>query len=136
MEPSEEIRRVVERWIIAIAERDADAALGRLSENPDALIIGTDPAEWWHGQEARALWRRQLEELGPSSSATWEVPEKVEAWEEGTVGWASLSTRVTSGERSFDARLTCVLHLERGEWKLVQVHWSLPTPNVEAWGGS
>ena len=133
MEPSEEIRRIVERWILAIPERDVDAALGRLSENPGALIIGTDPAEWWHGQEARAVWRRQFEELGPST-ATWEVIEEIEAWEEGTVGWASVKHRVTSGEWSLDARLTCVLHLERGEWKIVQVHWSMPKPNVEALG--
>jgi SnoaL-like domain len=64
MEPSEEIRRVVERWTLAISERDVDAALGRLSDNPGALIIGTDAAEWWHGHEAHAVMRRQLEELG------------------------------------------------------------------------
>jgi hypothetical protein len=46
MEPSEEIRRVIERWMVAIAERDADTALGRLSEHPGALMISTDPAEW------------------------------------------------------------------------------------------
>jgi hypothetical protein len=36
VEPSEEIRRIVERWILAISGRDIDAALGRLSENPGA----------------------------------------------------------------------------------------------------
>ena len=33
-----------------------------------------------------------------------------------------------------EARATYVLHLERGEWKIVQAHWSLPKPNVEALG--
>ena len=41
---------------------------------------------------------------------------------------------ITWAERSLDARATYVLHLERGEWKIVQVHWSLPKPNVEAFG--
>ena len=116
-----------------MAERDVDAVLGRLSEDPGTLIIGTDLAEWSHGQEARAIWRRQLEELGPST-ATWQSIDVTEAWEEGTVGWASLKHRVTWGEVGLDVRLTCVLHLERGEWKLVQAHSSLPKPNVEAIG--
>jgi len=133
MQPSEEIRRVVDRWCLAISERDLDAVMGRLSENPGALIIGTDPAEWWHGKEAGAIWRRQLEELGDPTN-TWEVIEETEAWEEGTVGWAGLTLRITSVERSVDARLTCVFHLERGEWKMVQVHWSIPKPNVDVVG--
>ena len=37
-------------------------------------------------------------------------------------------------EESFEARTTYVLHLERGEWRLVQLHWSLPKANVEVLG--
>ena len=49
-------------------------------------IIGTDPAEWWHGEEAHALWRQQIEELEVFPVTAIEI----EAWEEGTVGWASV----------------------------------------------
>ena len=49
MEPSEEIRRIVDRWTKSIAEGDAESVLARLSEHAGTLIIGTDPAEWWHG---------------------------------------------------------------------------------------
>ena len=67
MEPSEEIRRVVERWTKTIGEGDADfSALGRLSEHPGTVIVGTDEDEWWVGHETRALWGRQIEELGSS----------------------------------------------------------------------
>ena len=45
VQPSEEIRRIVERWTVTIAEGDADTVLARLSEQPGTLIIGTDPAE-------------------------------------------------------------------------------------------
>jgi adenylate cyclase len=130
VEPSEEIRRVVERWTKAVAEGDHEAALRRLSELPGTLIIGNDPNEWWHGEEARAIWGRQLEELGSFPVTTYEV----EAWEEGTVGWASVKETITSSGDSFDGRSTYVLHLEGGEWKVVQVHWSLATPNVEFLG--
>ena len=37
MERSEEIRRVVHRWMTAISAGDSASALGRLSEHPWAL---------------------------------------------------------------------------------------------------
>jgi len=130
VEPSEEIRRVVERWTKAVAEGDHEAALGRLSAHAGTLIIGNDPREWWHGDAARAIWQRQLEEIG----AFPVVVHEIEAWEEGTVGWASCKEAITSSGTSFDARATYVLRLERGEWKIVQIHWSLPRPNEEFLG--
>ena len=39
---------------------------------------------------------------------------------------------LTWAGRTFDARATYVLHLEHGEWKVVQIHWSLPFAN-ERW---
>jgi len=130
VEPSEEIRRLIERWTRAHIEGDHESALARLSDLPDTLIIGNDPNEWWHGDEARAIWARQLEELGSFPVTSYEV----EAWEEGTVGWAAVKETVTSSGGSFDGRATYVLHLERGEWKVVHVHWSLAKPNVEFLG--
>ena len=131
VEPSEEIRRVVDRWTKAIADGDADSVLGRLSENPGTVIVGTDPAEWWVGPETRAVWGRQIEELGSSFQVT---ADEIEAWEEGTVGWATVKESINLAGRSFASRATYVLHLERGEWKVVQVHWSLPKANVEVFG--
>jgi class 3 adenylate cyclase len=132
VEPSEEIRRVVERFTRATAEGDHEAALARLSEHAGTLIIGNDPDEWWHGDAAHAIWQRQLEEIGAFPVVAYEV----EAWEEGTVGWASVKETIAPSDSSLDARATYVLHLERGEWRIVQVHWSLPKPNVEFLGRS
>ena len=55
MEPSEEIRRVVHRWMTANSEGDSESALGRMSEHPGALTIGTDLAEWTQGKQTRAI---------------------------------------------------------------------------------
>ena len=55
MEQSEEIRRIIDRWTSAISESDVASALGRLSQHPGTVVVGTDPAEWWHGGEIRAV---------------------------------------------------------------------------------
>lgn len=103
------------------------SALGRLSEQPGALTIGTDVAEWWRGKETRLIWGRQIEELG-GFPVVW---DEIEAWEEETVGWASVKFTVTWAEQTYDARATYVFHLEHGEWKAVQIHWSLPMANED-----
>src|SRR5262249_60761011 len=84
-----------------VAGGDHEAALARLSEHAGALIIGIDPGEWWHGEAARVIWQRQLEELGGAFPV---VTNEIEAWEEGTVGWASCKETSTSSGTSFDGR--------------------------------
>jgi class 3 adenylate cyclase len=130
VEPSEEIRRIVDRFTKATTGGDHEAALARLSEHAGTLIIGNDPGEWWHGATARAIWQRQLEEIDGFPAVT----DEIEAWEEGTVGWASCKQTITSAGTSFAGRATYVLRLERDEWKIVQIHWSLAKPNVEFLG--
>ena len=83
VEPSEEIRRIVDRFTKAVAGGDHEAAPARLSEHAGVLIIGIDPGEWWHGEAARVIWQRQLEELGGAFPV---VTNEIEAREEGSVG--------------------------------------------------
>lgn len=131
MEASEEIRRVIERWTQATA-RGGDEPLARLSEHPGTLMIGTDPAEWWRGRAAHTIWARQIREFGPFPVTATEI----EAWEEGTVGWAAVRESIDWEGQTLVSRATYVLHLERDEWKIVHVHWSLPRANTEAFGKS
>jgi class 3 adenylate cyclase/ketosteroid isomerase-like protein len=133
VEPSEEIRRVVERFVKAIAGGDKESALLRLSEHPGTLLIGADPAEWWRGHETRAIWGRQLEEFDGSFLVT---ADEIDAWEEGSVGWASVKETIDWSGKTLEGRASYTLHLEHGEWKIVHAHWSLPRPHVDVWGKS
>ena len=130
VEPSAEIRRIVERWMQAISEHDSESSLERVSDLPGALMIGTDLEEWFLGPEARAILARQLEELDTFSV----VGTEIEAWEEGTVGWASVKETISWDDQEAEARATYVFHLARGEWKAVQIHWSMPRRNVDLFG--
>jgi adenylate cyclase len=133
VEPSEEIRRVIDRLVKAIAKGDSESALGRLSDHPGMLIIGADPAEWWRGHETRAVWGRQLEEFDGSFLVT---ANEIDAWEEGSVGWASVKETIDWEGKTIEGRASYILHLEHGEWKVVHVHWSLPQPHVDVLGRS
>ena len=132
VEPSEEIRRVVERWTIAIAAGDEEAYLGRLSDHAGTLMIGTDPAAWFRGSETRAIWARQMQETGAFPVTATEI----QAWEEGSVGWAGVKELISWEGEALESRATYILHLERGEWKVVHVHWSFPRSNLETLGRS
>lgn len=129
MDPSPEICRVVERWLTAARNADVDVFAGKASEHPGMLIVGSDEAEWWH-PEHRAVWEIQLEESG-GFPFEW---DEIEAWEEGTVGWAGLKLRVVGPEKVTNMRMTLVLHLEHAEWKIVQVHLSSGVPNEQVLG--
>jgi adenylate cyclase len=133
VEPSEEIRRIVDRLTKAIAEGDKESALGRLSEHPGTLIIGSDPAEWWRGHETRAVWGRQIEEFDGSFLVT---AKENDAWEEGSVGWASVKETIDWEGKTIEGRASYILHLEHGEWKIVHIHWSFPQPHLEVLGKS
>ena len=96
------------------------------------LGIGTDDEEWFHAVDL-PVWRRQVEETG-GFPISW---DEIEAWEEGTVGWAGskMTIRPLSGSGAPSLmRGSWVLHLELGEWKIVQAHWSLGIANVDALG--
>ena len=132
MEPSEEIRRVIHRFLVAFRDGDVDGSLARVSDHPGTLVIGTDEEEWFDAAY-RPVWRRQMEETGGFRIA-W---DEIKAWEEGSVGWAAAKGTIRPFKGSEPAsllRASWVLHLERDEWKIVQSHWSLGTPNVETLG--
>src|SRR5579885_2478973 len=101
MESSEEIRRVVDRLLTSARAGDADSFIGKISEHPGSLVVGTDAEEWWH-PDAAPVWRRQLEETG-GLPFEW---DEIEAWEEGSVGWAGLQATIAAPDGPIPIRMT------------------------------
>ena len=129
MEPSEEIRRVVTRLVESVRDGDEEAVSVRFSRQAGVERFGSDPAEWWRDAESAVLvWQQQMREMG---GYPWRLVDEVHAMAEGTVGWASARLEFDSPVGVVPLRLTLVLHLEHGEWKIVQCHSSVPMTNEE-----
>jgi hypothetical protein len=129
MEPSEEIRHVVTRFFEALRDGDDEAVSNRISRQPGFERFGSDPGEWWtDGETAARMLRIQMREMG--GGYRWKLLH-LHAMSEHDVGWAGARTEFATPEGPKEMRFTCVLHLEHGEWKLVQWHSSVPSSNEE-----
>jgi adenylate cyclase len=130
VEPSEEIRQVVTRFFEALRDGDEEAMSNRVSRVPGFERIGSDPDEIWHdGATAARLWIQQVREMG--GGYHWKLLGEVRAMTEGTVGWAMGRAEMESPVDTVEFRFTGVLHLELGDWKIVQWHSSIPSTNEE-----
>lgn len=130
MEPSPELREVVSRFFEALRDGDEEAVNNRISRHPGFERFGTDPDEIWRDGEAAArVWVQQVREL---DGYPWRLIDEIHAMSEGTVGWAGVRTEFDANVGGpTEYRFTCVLHLEHGEWRIVQWHGSNPIPNEE-----
>ena len=131
MEPSEELRQVVTRFFEALRDGDTEAVSNRLSRQPGFERFGTDPDEVWHdGETAARVWVQQMRDLG--GGMPWRLIDDIRALSEGTVGWAAARTEVDApAGGTVEYRFSCVLHLEHGDWKIVNWHSSIPVVNEE-----
>ncbi|MFZ0014008.1 MAG: nuclear transport factor 2 family protein [Acidimicrobiia bacterium] len=127
MKPSPEIEAIVRRFMAARARADFDGVSSLTSDSEFALTIGSDQHEWVRGPQ----------EVGPIVRAQWnEMPKhepeilRLEAYEEGAVGWAALEEKRTYADGLVEiVRLTFVFQMEAGSWKIVHTHFSYPVPN-------
>lgn len=130
--PSPELVAVVRRWNDAVHDKDGAALFNMLSTSEHLRYQGSADDEFWSGP----LFRKGF----PDHVA--EIPEydwhehTLEAFECGAVGWAHCvaTLRFDNTANAMVHRFTFVLHLEDGVWKMVHVHVSNPTPNLEKMG--
>ncbi len=129
---SPEIEAVVGRVLDSFSNGDPDVMLRVASPGPEFRSIGTDPAEWWDAETFLALMRIQLREM---SGVSHEVLH-IEGWELDRVGWAATRVTVELGDLDSEMRITAVLVLDAGQWRIVQWHASEGVPNEESLGVS
>lgn len=130
MEPAPEIRLLLLDYYTASGRGDVAFLEQLVSPAPHALVIGTDPNEWWVGGEQiiatwSAAWRTRggLPVLGADP----------QGYRTGAVAWAA--DRAAFGlpdGRLLPFRLTAVFQYEHERWTLVQAHFSFSVPDARA----
>ncbi len=132
MNPSTEIKEAMLRAYAAYTSTDASDVLRSFSRQEGVLAIGTDPDEWWSGFESIArVHEAQLPEMGGQVHIT---AGDIQAYSEGTVGWAADRAVLHVLGQEIPVRLTTVFHREEDEWKIVQHHVSIGALNAEVLG--
>jgi ketosteroid isomerase-like protein len=126
-----ELADAVRRYYDALATGDPETIERISSDDEGAIAIGTDPDEWWEGaREIKAQLREQLTEGQLTIK-----PGHPRIAQAGDVGWfADQPALVMPGGQQVPCRLTGVLRLERGEWKVIQSHASIGVANAQAFG--
>ena len=132
MQPSTELREVIAGWFKAAESGDAAWRDRHVSSNSNLRIVGTDPDEWLKGEPAYAFLKNEAATVGGRVKV--KVLE-VEAYEEGSVGWGLALPEITllDGQK-VTPRWSAVFHREGGQWRMVQLHASIPVGNEAAFG--
>src|SRR5262245_40762228 len=127
MEPAPELVALLRRYYAASAHGDTHFLDQLIARQPGALVIGTDPDEWWRGgdqiiQTWTAAWQQRgglpVEESQP------------EAFRAGEVGWvADQAVWRLPDQRVIPFRLTAVFQRDGQAWRMVQAHFSVGVPN-------
>ena len=130
---SEELRAFYLRLCAAMSADDADAVREMFSTSACLLNIGTDSEEWWTGPQGTEIVLNQSRELGGIELR----PSAPVAYSFGNVGWIADRPRLllrTGAE--IGLRLTLVLAIERGHWRIVQWHGSIGEKDEVSFGKS
>jgi class 3 adenylate cyclase len=133
---SPEIAAVIQRVGGAWAARDFETWSHQISRTPHFRGIGTDAEEFWESSEkflkVREVQAKELERQGWTQAEA--TVDRLDAFEDGSVGWALVLLTVQTPAGKVQIRATAVLALEEGAWKVIQWHTSVPSPNVETFG--
>lgn len=127
---SAEVRNGLLAFYDAFNTHDPARFAARLSGSEGVSVIGSAPGE---GHEDRAAWIDAYTEGIPAAGIRLETGGSARGWQLGGAGFAldEPSFVLPNGGR-LTTRLTAVLALEAGDWKIVHLHFSVGVPDEQA----
>ena len=130
MERSPELEQLVVAWFAGASRGDASLVDAHVSQGDGTRLIGSDPGEVFKGGgEVAQFLRGEVESAGGAATFS---PADVEAFQEGSVGWATTNVTITMPDgRRVSPRWSAVFHVEDGVWRFVQTHASIGVANEE-----
>ena len=130
MERSPELEQLVVTWFAAASRGDASLVDAHVSPGDGTRLIGSDPGEVFSGGRAVAQFLRgEVQSAGGNAAFS---PGDIEAFQEGTVGWAATNVTITMPDgKHVSPRWSAVFRLEDGVWRFVQTHASIGVANED-----
>jgi len=127
MQQSADVREAMLRFYQRFSAGDVASFAQGITSSDEALVIGTGPQEWLDG---RATWIAGYQEQITAIPGIRMEAGDPRGYAEGTLGWAAdRPTFVLPDDTAIPARVTAVLRLEDGAWKLVNAHFSIGVPD-------
>jgi len=127
-----EVKGVVNDLLAAYSARDIDAAMGAFSHRDDVMVYGTGADEKRVG---RAQIQAQFQRDWAQSDAVEITVDWMHVSGSGNIAWAAIDgavhAKAEDGEMTIPVRITMVLEKEKGSWKIVQGHFSMPALTQE-----
>ncbi|WP_299623127.1 adenylate/guanylate cyclase domain-containing protein [uncultured Tateyamaria sp.] len=130
--PSPELAAIAKRWLDMHARRQTKSAANLFSNSAAVTFIGSDADELITGPNFRetfeSFYNDHVNLIPRDIIAT--------AYEAGDFGWAYTTLTVEAPDAGKVARfrISMVFTLEEGVWRIVHVHNSNPTPNMDSMG--
>jgi SnoaL-like protein len=131
MQSSPELGTIVTAWFAAWEHPPIGGSSWAdryLSHRMELTTVGTDPGEWFEGEEA---FQHMNAEMNESAGLKF-LPGDIRTHEEGSVGWAiARPMLLLPNGRQVAMRWSAVFHREDRDWKLVLFHASVGVPNEQ-----
>ena len=124
-----DVTDLLHAFYASLASGDASAWADQMGE--DALCIGTDEPEWWHGREAMMpILRAQVSEMS-AAGISMAAGDPI-VGEHGDVVWVADRPTMTQPDGStITLRATLVAVRVDAGLRVEQMHLSVPAPNEE-----
>lgn len=130
MKESTAVRDGLRTFYERFSAHDRQGFAAIIATGPGVSVIGSAPGE---GHDTRDAWVSTYADSAPELGMRLEGGPSPRGWEEGTVGFAVDEPRFVMPDGSYlPTRVTGVLHLENGTWKVVHLHFSVGVPDEEA----
>jgi adenylate cyclase len=128
---SPELEAVVVRFLSEYMTQGLEVLQNLVSSDDSVRVLGFDTEELWVGPDDFLAVRRAQIAESPDFTVTI---RSVEAFEDGGVGWVTVTYTISGDQVLTDMRSTGVFRLEGGVWRMVQWHNSVAVPNHQVFG--
>jgi len=132
LRPSPELVAIATRLIDAYGRGDGEIMTNLFSEDAAISYFGSGESESWRDNALRRGFSQYIRQV---PKFRWN-PEEIRAFEAGSFGWVETKGSIegTENGRSAQVRNTMIFKLEKGVWKIVHVHNSIPANNAKSFG--